>query len=100
MAWGTDITYIPTDEGWLYLAGVKDFGSKEIVGWAMGDRMTKELVRAALAKALAFRPPLPGWIHHSARGSQYCSHAYRRDGKSLGLPEAGTHPPPPIRHPR
>jgi len=85
MAWGTDITYIPTDEGWLYLAGVKDFGSKEIVGWAMGDRMTKELVRAALAKALAFRTPLPGCIHHSDRGSQYCSHEYRRDVEAAGL---------------
>lgn len=85
MVWGTDITYIPTDEGWLYLAGVKDFGSKEIVGWAMGDRMTKELVRAALAKALAFRTPLPGCIHHSDRGSQYCSHEYRRDVEVAGF---------------
>lgn len=85
MVWGTDITYIPTDEGWLYLAGVKDFGSKEIVGWAMADRMTKELVRAALAKALAFRAPLPGCIHHSDRGSQYCSHEYRRDVDAAGF---------------
>lgn len=85
MVWGTDITYIPTDEGWLYLAGVKDFGSKEIVGWAMGDRMTKELVRAAFAKAYAFRKPLPGCIHHSDRGSQYCSHEYRRDIEAAGF---------------
>ena len=85
MVWGTDITYIPTDEGWLYLAGVKDFGSKEIVGWAMGDRMTKELVQSALAKALAFRTPLPGCIHHSDRGSQYCSHEYRRDVEAAGF---------------
>jgi hypothetical protein len=48
--WGTDITYIPTDEGWLYLAGVKDFASKGIVGMAMGERMTKELTSEALQK--------------------------------------------------
>lgn len=85
MVWGTDITYILTGEGWLYLAGVKDFGSKEIVGWAMGDRMTKDLARSALAKALAFRTPLPGCVHHSDRGSQYCSHEYRRDVEAAGF---------------
>ena len=83
--WGTDITYIPTGEGWLYLAGVKDFGSKEIVGWAMGERMTKELVRDALRKALAFRTPRPGCIHHSDRESQYCSHEYRLDVAAAGF---------------
>jgi transposase InsO family protein len=83
--WGTDITYIPTDEGWLYLAGVKDFGSREIVGYAMGSRMTKELVQAALRKALENRTPLPGCIHHSDRGSQYCSLDYRRDIEKAGL---------------
>jgi len=85
MAWGTDITYIPTDEGWLYLAGVKDFGSREIVGFAMGSRMTKELTQEALRKALHCRKPLPGCIHHSDRGSQYCSHEYQRDVKNAGL---------------
>ncbi len=85
MVWGTDITYIPSDKGWLYLAGVKDFGSKEIVGWAMGDRMTKELMRVALAKALAVRTPRPGCIHHSDRGSQYCSYEYRRDVEAAGF---------------
>jgi putative transposase len=74
---GTDITYIPTGEGWLYLAGVKDFGSMEIVGYAMGTRMTKELVQAALEKALRYRRPEPGCIHHSDRGSQYCAYAYQ-----------------------
>jgi transposase InsO family protein len=57
--YGTDITYIPTGEGWLYLAGVKDFGSMEIVGYAMGPRMTKELVHVALDKALRYRRPEP-----------------------------------------
>lgn len=83
--WGTDITYIPTDEGWLYLAGVKDFGSREIIGYDMDSRMTKELVRRALAMALKIRTPLPDCIHHSDRGSQYCSYEYRNDIKKAGL---------------
>jgi len=83
--WGTDITYIPTDEGWLYLAGVKDFASREIVGYAMGSRMTTELVQRALGKALEFRKPLPGCIHHSDRGSQYCAAEYRGDVAKAGM---------------
>jgi len=74
---GTDITYIPTGEGWLYLAGVKDFGSREIVGYAMGARMTQDLVIAALKKALRYRRPARGCIHHSDRGSQYCAQVYQ-----------------------
>ena len=68
--WGTDITYVPTDEGWLYLAGVKDLASREILGYAMGSTMSTELVRAALRKAVQFRRPVIGCIHHSDRGSQ------------------------------
>jgi Transposase and inactivated derivatives len=83
--WGTDITYIPTDEGWLYLAGVKDFGSREIVGMAMGARMTRELCSEALTKALRFRKPLPDCIHHSDRGSQYCALEYQRQVEAGGL---------------
>jgi putative transposase len=83
--WGVDITYITTGEGWLYLAGVKDFGSKEIVGRAVGERMTKELVRIALKKALAFRKPESGCIHHSDHGSQFCSYEYRRDVEAAGF---------------
>ena len=67
--WGTDITYIATEEGWLYLAGVKDFATREIVGYAMGGRMTTQLVQDALKKALQFRKPSPGCIHHSDRGT-------------------------------
>ena len=67
--WGSDITYVPTDEGWLYLAGVKDFASREILGYAMGSRMTTDLAQSALKKALQFRTPSPGCIHHSDRGS-------------------------------
>lgn len=83
--WGTDITYIPTGEGWLYLAGIKDFGSKEIVGYEMGARMTKELVMAALRKAVRHRRPSANCIHHSDRGSQYCAHAYQSLVTKSGL---------------
>ena len=83
--WGADLTYIPTDEGWLYLAGIMDFCTREIVGYAMGSRMTKELVREALKKALQRRGPMPGCIHHSDRGSQYCSSDYQKDMKDAGL---------------
>lgn len=85
MVYGTDITYIATEEGWLYLAGVKDFCSREIIGYALGDRMTVELVLQALEKALCYRQPLPGCIHHSDRGSQYCAHAYQKAVKDAGL---------------
>ena len=83
--WGTDITYVPTDEGWLYLAGVKDFASREILGYAMGSRMTTDLAQSALKKALQFRTPLPGCIHHSDRGSQYCAAEYRKDVENAGM---------------
>ena len=83
--WGTDLTYIPTGEGWLYLAGVKDFASREIVGYAMGSRMTTELAQNALRKALQFRKPLPGCIHHSDRGSQYCAPEYRKEVENAGM---------------
>lgn len=76
-AWVTDITYIPTAEGWLYLAGVKDVFTCEIVGYAMGERMTQELTTKALWKAVSQKRPPPGLIHHSDRGSQYCAYAYQ-----------------------
>ena len=69
--WVTDITYIPTHEGWLYLAGIKDLHTCEIVGYALGERMTKEIVSRALFGAVAHKRPPPGLIHHSDRGSQY-----------------------------
>ena len=77
-AWLTDITYIGTDEGWLYLAAVKDVFTCEIVGYAMGERMTKALTIQALLRAVQLKRPPPGLIHHSDRGSQYCAHDYRR----------------------
>ena len=76
--WLSDITYIPTEEGWLYLAGHKDVFTGEIVGYAMGERITKNLVSQSLFRAVAAKRPPPGLIHHSDRGSQYCSHEYRR----------------------
>ena len=69
--WLADITYIDTDEGWLYLAGVKDMATREIVGWAMEDHMRAELCCDALEMALGRRGPVPELIHHSDRGSQY-----------------------------
>jgi putative transposase len=75
--WLSDITYIPTEEGWLYLAGHKDLFTGEIVGYAMGNRITKNLVSQSLFKAVAAKRPGSGLIHHSDRGSQYCAHEYR-----------------------
>ena len=75
--WVGDITYIPTDEGWLYLAAVKDLYTCEIVGWAMDKQMTKQLAIDALRAAYWRKKPAPGLLHHSDRGSQYCSGTYR-----------------------
>lgn len=77
-AWATDITYIPTAEGWLYLAGHKDLFTGEVVGYAMGERMTKNLVSQSLLRAVADKKPAAGLIHHSDRGSQYCSAEYQK----------------------
>ena len=75
--WGTDITYLWTDEGWVYLAIVIDLCSRRVVGWAMDQRMTQSLVIRALMMAINRRQPEPGLIHHSDRGSQYASEAYQ-----------------------
>jgi putative transposase len=76
--WVSDITYIPTGEGWLYLAGHKDLFTGEIVGYAMGSRITKNLVSQSLFRAMVAKRPGPGLIHHSDRGRQYCAYGYRR----------------------
>lgn len=83
--WHTDITYIPTGEGWLYLAGVKDQFTCEIVGYAMGARMSQELTLKALSKAIGYQRPAPGLIHHSDRGSQYCALEYQKRLKQQGF---------------
>lgn len=75
--WTADITYIPTREGWLYLAVVMDLYTRMIVGWSMDSRMTRELVMDALRMARFRRKPAPSVLHHSDRGSQYCSHDYQ-----------------------
>jgi len=76
--WLSDITYVPTGEGWLYLAGHKDLFTGEIVGYAMGERLTRNLVSQSLFRAMAAKRPAGGLIHHSDRGSQYCAHEYRQ----------------------
>lgn len=76
--WTTDITYIPTLEGWLYLAVVLDLFSRRIVGWAMSARMTSALVMDALEMAIQRRHPSPGLLHHSDRGSQYTGQPYQQ----------------------
>ena len=76
--WLSDLTYLPTGEGWLYLVGHKDLFSGEIVGYAMGERMTTELVSRSLWRAVSIQRPDRGLIHHSDRGSQYCARDYRK----------------------
>lgn len=83
--WLADITYIETDEGRLYLAAVKDLHSCELIGWAMDSRMTKTLVIDALRMAYQRKRPPSGLIHHSDRGSQYCSYDYQNVLRSYGI---------------
>src|SRR3979411_526864 len=80
-----DITYVETDQGWLYLATVMDLYSRKIVGWAMCDHLRTDLPLAALAMAIAARRPGTGLIHHSDRGVQYASAEYRKVMQSAGL---------------
>jgi putative transposase len=91
--WGADITYIWTREGWLYLAVVIDLFARCVVGWAVGDRLHRDLALAALRKALVMRRPSEGMIHHSDRGSQYCSMDYqaalRRHGIRISMSGKG-----------
>lgn len=92
--WLTDITYIPTDEGFLYLAGVMDLCSRRIIGWSMADHMRAELVCDALSMALAARLPkrpdaphtrVGELMHHSDRGVQYACHEYQSQLKAHGI---------------
>jgi len=83
--WTSDITYVPTDEGWLYVAGHKDLYAGNIVGYAMGERLTRNLISQSLLRAVATKRPAQGLIHHSDRGSQYCSHEYRTILDRFGL---------------
>ena len=83
--WGADITYIATDEGWLYLAIVLDFFNREIVGWALKDRLTADLATDALTMAWFRRRPSAGLIHHSDRGVQYASGAFQAKLADYGM---------------
>jgi transposase InsO family protein len=83
--WVSDITYISTQEGWLYLAVILDLYSRGVVGWAMSERMTEELTLSALRMALQRRRPDPGLIHHSDQGGQYTGHAYQALLKAHGI---------------
>lgn len=76
--WVSDITYIPTDEGWLYLAAIEDLFNRKIVGWAMDKTMTRQLVLKALRQAVGREQPPAGLVHHSDRGSQYASYEYQQ----------------------
>lgn len=83
--WVSDLTYIPTEEGWFYLAVIMDLYSRRIIGWAFAHHLGTELVAAALAMALVHRRPPQGLIHHSDRGVQYASAAYRQLLKAQGV---------------
>jgi transposase InsO family protein len=84
-AWVTDITYMPTGEGWLYLAVILDLCSRVVVGWAMSERITRELTLDALDMALVQRRPGHGLLHHSDRGSQYASGDYQQALAAEGI---------------
>lgn len=91
--WVTDITYIDTAEGWLYLAPVLDLYGRRIVGWSMADHMESSLVEAALTMAIAQRQPQAGVLHHSDQGSQYTSCEYlsllNKRGCQISMSSAG-----------
>jgi len=76
--WVVDISYVWTQEGWLYLAAVLDLHSRRVIGWAVSNRMKRDLAIRALNMAVALRRPPKDCLHHSDRGSQYCSHDYQK----------------------
>lgn len=84
-AWAADITYIPTDEGWLYLAGVIDLCSRKLIGWATADHLRADLVAAALTMAILQRQPSGPVLHHSDRGVQYACDQYQALLQQHGL---------------
>jgi putative transposase len=83
--WMGDITYVPTDEGWLYLASIEDLCTRKIVGFHMDERMTKSLVLEALDQAYRHQRPRAGVLHHSDRGSQYASNDYQERLKTYNM---------------
>jgi putative transposase len=89
--WAGDIAYIWTCEGWLYLAVILDLHSRWVVGWAVSNRTKRDLAIRALKIAIAFRAPLEGCIHHTDRGSQYCSHDYQKILRQHGFSVSPSH---------
>jgi transposase InsO family protein len=85
LVWVSDITYIRTLEGWLYLAVVMDLYSRKVVGWCLARNMAVKMVKEALLMAIGRRKPDPGLIHHSDRGIQYACHDYRQLLQSYGM---------------
>lgn len=83
--WVTDVTFVPTDEGWLFLAPMIDLFNREVVGWAMGDRNDTALTLRALDMALKTHRPPVGLLHHSDRGSNYTAAAYRAELSNRGI---------------
>jgi putative transposase len=86
--WLADISYLPTDEGWLYLAVIEDLATREVVGWSMADHLRAELCTDALVMALQRRRPEEGLIHHSDRGVQYAAEPYRKVLKRHGIKQS------------
>jgi len=84
-AWAADITYIPTREGWLYLAVVLDLASRRVIGWSVSSHLDDALTLDALRRALRYRRPVCGALHHSDRGRQYASTAYQQLLAASGL---------------
>lgn len=80
-----DISYVWTREGWLYLAVILDLHSRRVIGWAVSNRMKRDLAIRALKMAVALRQPPKGCIHHTDRGSQYCSHDYQKRLRQHGF---------------
>lgn len=91
--WAGDISYIWTQEGWLYLAVILDLHSRRVIGWAVSNRLKRDLAIRALEMAIALRQPPKGCVHHTDRGSQYCSHDYqkilRQHGFEVSMSGAG-----------
>jgi putative transposase len=83
--WASDISHIWTREGWLYLAVILDLHSRRVIGWAVSDRLKRDLAIRALKMAIALRCPPRGCVFHSDRGSQYCSHEYQKILRDHGL---------------
>jgi putative transposase len=86
--WLADISYLPTDEGWPYLAAIEDLATREIVGWSMADHLRADLCTSALVMALQRRRPEPGLIHHSDRGVQYAAEPFRRVPERHGIKQS------------